>query len=126
MFTHSDTIRYLLAGIWNTLFGYGVGVLLLITMRPIINIIYIIIVSNIISISMAFIVYKIYVFRTHGNWISEYLKCYLVYGGSALISSTLLFFLITKIDCSIWVAQGIVTAIVITLSFLMHKRYTFN
>jgi len=126
MFTYSDKIRYLLAGIWNTLFGYGIGVLLLISMRPNIDIIYVLIAINIISITMAFIVYKIYVFRTQGNWILEYLKCYLVYSGSALISSTLLFFLITKIDFNVWVAQGIATTIVITLSFLMHKRFTFN
>jgi putative flippase GtrA len=46
--------------------------------------------SNFIAISVAFLGYKWFVFKTHGNYLHEWLRCFVVYGAAALPSLLLL------------------------------------
>lgn len=119
-------LRYLLIGIWNTVFGYLVGIFVYKTIIENSNIFLVGIVSNIFSISMSFITYKLIVFRTSGNWLIEYMKCYLVYGVSALISIFLLWALVDKCQYNIWIAQCLVVIITMVISYLGHKKFTFS
>ena len=82
--------RYLLAGVWNTIFGYMLGVFAYLWLGDHMHIIFISIIVNIIAITMSFLSYKLFVFKTSGEWLIEYLKIYLVYGGTALIGTFLL------------------------------------
>jgi putative flippase GtrA len=84
------------------------------------------IISSIISISISFTTYKIYVFKTSGNWLREYLKAYVVYGLTAFISIAILWLFIEKIKMSIWIAQGLTVVFTVFISYLGHNRYTFK
>lgn len=122
----SNKIRYLIAGIWNTIFGYlcGVGVFLLLEDR--LHIILIGIIANIIAISMAFFIYKKYVFKTHGNWVAEYFRCYTVYGFTSVVSIFLIWIAVDVISLNIWLAQGLVLPVVFLISYLGHNLFTFR
>src|ERR1700677_2305441 len=82
-------LRYLLLSGWNTRFGYVCFFLMnrwlsgFVKWYP-----YIVagLCSSLISISVAFLGYKWFVFRTKGNYLREWLRTLTVYSGSALIS----------------------------------------
>jgi putative flippase GtrA len=127
MVTLSTTqIRYLCAGIWNTAFGYAIGIVVFKLFNDYSKIILIGITSNVISISMSFIVYKIFVFRTDGNWLSEYLRCYVIYGGTSVISVFVLWVTVSKMSLNIYMAQAIAILCSVIISYLGHKKYTFR
>jgi len=122
----SKKFKYLVVGGWNTVFGYFVTIALFYLLRENFNIVQIGILSNILGISMSFSTYKIFVFKTKGNWLKEYIKSYLVYGISAIISIFLLWVLIELLELNIWIAQALSMITTVILSYIGHKNITFN
>lgn len=75
---------------------------------------------------MAFFIYKKYVFKTHGNWVTEYFRCYTVYGFTSVLSIFLIWIAVDVININIWLAQGLVLPMVIVISYLGHNLFTFR
>jgi putative flippase GtrA len=119
-------VRYLVAGGVNTLFGYLVSLAFYYGLNQKINLIFILIITNIVSISFSFLTYKVFVFKTQGNWIKEYLKSYLVYGFTAIISSGCIWIMVQKISLSYWIAQSLAIIIIVIASYILHNNYTFK
>lgn len=116
----------MVAGGVNTVFGYTLSLLFYYRLHQDLSLVYILIITNIVSISISFLNYKIFVFKTPGNWIKEYLRCYLVYGFIAIISSILTWILVERISINFWIAQAL-TIITITISsYILHNKYTFK
>jgi putative flippase GtrA len=89
--------------------------------------------NTVVNITVAYLGYKIFVFKTKGNYVREYLRCYLVYGTTILVNLALLPVLVAALDPLIrpqvyapYIAGAILTAGSVVLSFLGHKRYTFS
>lgn len=122
----SHQTKYIAVGLLNTIMGYLTGVLIYKVLYGSISILLIGVISSIISISISFATYKIYVFKTNGNWLSEYLKAYVVYGLSALMSIMLLWVLVEKIEISIWIAQALTVVFTVFISYFGHNLYTFR
>lgn len=118
--------RYLLIGVINTVFGYLISLAFYYSLNKKINLVLILICTNIVTITFSFLSYKIYVFRTKGNWIKEYLRCYLVYGVTAILSSVFIWALVEKLNIRYWIAQGLSIVIIIITSYILHKNYTFK
>lgn len=121
-----ENIRYLLAGGFNTLVGYSIGVGLYKALESNLSIIWIGIISNILSITVSFLSYKTLVFKTKGMWLTEYMKSYIVYGGIALIGIFFLWLFVDKMKISIWFAQALVIVLTVIFSYLGHSRFTFR
>ena len=119
-------IRYIIAGGWNTIFGYFFGIFLFYFFKDNFPLIFILIVINIVAISMSFLTYKLYVFKTKGNWIREFIKSFLVYGSMSLISIPILLFLVDVMFLPFWLSQGITIIITIIFSYILHKNFTFK
>ncbi|GAB4060196.1 GtrA family protein [Uliginosibacterium sediminicola] len=119
-------LRYLLAGAWNTVFGYAVGLALYSLFHEQLHVVAIGVVANLLAITMSFMSYKLFVFRTRGNWLSEYLRCYLVYGGSALLGVCMLWVLVDGLGLPFWLAQGLIIVLTVTVSYFGHARFTFR
>jgi putative flippase GtrA len=118
-------LRYLLVGIGNTAFGYtiGVGALLLLSPRlptPVIGVL-----ANVLTITMAFWTYRLFVFRSKAPWLPEYLRSFVVYGGSALVSIALIWLLVDGLQLNAWLAQAITVPAIVAISYLGHARFTF-
>lgn len=118
--------RYLLAGASNTFFGYFSSLGLYYWLAGVVNLILILIIASIVSITFSFFTYKIYVFKTPGNWVHEYVKCYVVYGFTAIFSSSFIWFLVEKNNVKYWVAQGLAIFITVFLSYSLHNKFTFS
>ena len=118
-------LRYLLIGVWNTCFGVGVYTLLLIYFGQK-HYLLLGIISNVLAVTNAFLGHKHFVFRTRGNWLSEYLRCYVVYAGSILfgMAGMVLCVEICRWD-AVWSNFG-VTAVNFILSFFGHRYFSFR
>jgi putative flippase GtrA len=85
-------MRYLLVGVWYTAFGYITYAALtwVFSRHVAFGYLYAAFLSNFIAISVAFLGYKWFVFKTYGNYLREWLRCFVVYGAAALPSLLLL------------------------------------
>lgn len=119
-------IRYVLAGAWNTLFGYCLMVSLYENFNKDLHLVFIAFLSSFIAITMSFLTYKIFVFKTKGNWFQEWMRSFLVYGGASLVSTTILWLLIDIFLIDIYIAQAISIVIVIIVSYISHSKFTFK
>ena len=119
-------LRYLVIGGFNTLVGYSLGVGLYLALAPRLHILLIGVIANILAITVSFTTYKLLVFCTRGDWLAEYLRSYLVYGGSAVLGILLLWLLVDGWYLPIWLAQGIAIGLTVFVSYLGHARFTFR
>lgn len=132
MFSNSDiseikaqSIRYIITGIWNTVFGILVYALLIKLLGEN-HYILLAVVSNIISITNAYICYKLFVFKTKGNILKEYLKCYVVYGLSMLLGLLLLYVFVDIAGINPVMANIISVLLLTIVSFIGHRYYSFK
>ena len=123
---HKEKIDFLLVGGWNTLFGYVVFLALYYLFADKIHYLIIFIVSNILSITNAYIGYKLFVFKTKGNYLQEYLRFYVVYGGAILLNLILLPITVEYFRFSPPIAQGGLMFLNVAFSFVGHKRFSFS
>jgi putative flippase GtrA len=127
--------RYLLVGGFNTVFGYGLFALLNWSFTGLgsYSYMYAAILSNPIAITVSFLGYKWFVFRTRGNYLIEWIRCLGVYGMSTLIGLAGLPILVTILrhhmqrpQLAPYVAAAIMTVVTIVFSFLGHKNISFR
>jgi putative flippase GtrA len=130
--------RYLIVGVWNTAFGYGLFALFtylltgLIPLHPYIAAMTASILSNVIAITVAFLGYKWFVFKTKGNYLREYFRCYLVYGAAFLANLALLPVVIAVLRLTLgpragvpYIAGAILTVGTVLISFIGHRQFSF-
>jgi putative flippase GtrA len=87
LFPGAQFVRYVCVGVFNTFFGYinfAVILALLNTVLPVRFLYLTVVLASILSvplnISVAYFSYKFFVFRTKGNYLGEWFKCFAVYG----------------------------------------------
>ena len=126
--------RYTFVGIWNTIFGYGSYAALTALFMPRMAHGYLAAagLSSFVSISVAFLGYKWFVFKTKGNYLREWLRCHVVYGATALIGIVVLpafvygFHRFVGLGASApYVAGATVTGLNVIISFLGHRHFSF-
>lgn len=128
-------VRYLLVGGFNTAFGYGLFALLNWSFTGLgsYSYMYAAVLSNLIAITVAFLGYKWFVFRTRGNYLIEWIRCLGVYGSSMLISLAGLAVLVPVLrrglhrpELASYIAAAIMMVVTVILSFLGHKNISFR
>ena len=127
--------RYLLVGIWNTLFGYGTFAAFTALLDPHIPYGYILAsaASSALSITQAFLLYKWFVFKTKGNYLREWLRCVAVYGSNIILNLILLPLLVvairhfTRYDRQApYLAGALLAGLAVIYSFVGHKTFSFR
>jgi putative flippase GtrA len=119
-------LKYIAVGGINTLCGYIISIIVYYLLINKIGIILILVISNILSISFSFLTYKLFVFKTLGNWVKEYTRSYLVYGGISVIGISLTWLFLDIFYMNIWIAQAMSMLLVIFFSYYGHKKFTFR
>lgn len=127
--------RYILVGGFNTVFGYGLFALLNWSFRGLgpYSYMYAAVLANFIAISVAFLGYKWFVFRTHGNYLREWIRCFGVYGSSVLIGLVGLPILVPILRPHLrnpgqasYIAGAMLTVVAVIFSFVGHKNISFR
>ncbi len=129
-------LRYVLVGICNTAFGYALFALftfLLSRRWPENGYIAAGLLSSVFSITVSFFGYKLFVFKTKGNYLREWVRCLAVYGSSIAIGLAILpciVYLIrhsTAIDTKApYIAAAVMTGFNTIYNFLGHKKFSFR
>ncbi|HEX3893328.1 MAG TPA: GtrA family protein [Terracidiphilus sp.] len=127
--------RYLLVGGFNTVFGYSVFALLTWALRGLgpFSYMYAWAIANVIAITAAFLAYKWFVFRTHGNYLAEWIRCFGVYGSGMLfglvalpIAVAILRRTLHRPELAPYLGVAILTIVTIILSFFGHRNFSFR
>jgi len=127
--------RYLLVGAGNTLFGYGSFAFFTAVLSPMIPHSYIAasVISSLLNISVSFLGYKWFVFKTKGNYLREWIRCVGVYSGGILFGVLALPVLVVVIRRNTrffsqapYIAGALLTAFMVVYSFLGHKKFSFR
>ena len=129
-------MRYVLVGLWNTAFGYSTfAILTWLFSHPFPKHGYILasVVSSLVNITVSFLGYKWFIFKTKGNYLREWLKSLMVYSGGIAISTALLpglVFLVhraTSFDRQApYLAGALMSGLTVIYSFLGNRRFTFR
>ena len=116
---------FILTGGVNTLFSYLSGIVLFYCVFKNRSVGLTAIINSFISISFSFFTYKFFVFRSKNFWFYEYLKSYVVYGISSIVSITLLIIFVDFLNVKFWAAQIFTLPITVLFSYFGHLRFTF-
>jgi putative flippase GtrA len=124
-----------MVGVFNTAFGYALFALLnwLFAGLGSFSYMYAAVLANFIAITVAFLGYKWFVFRTRGNYLMEWVRCLGVYGSSAAIGLVGLPILVPILRRNLlhpvqapYIAAAILTVITVIFSFFGHKKVSFR
>ena len=118
-------IRYLAVGVWNTLFGVGVYTLLLLRFGQE-HYLLLGVFSNVLAITNTFLGHKFIVFRTRGNWLKEYLRCYVVYSGNMLFGFAGMMLCVEVFHWEAVWSNLVVTAVNFILTFFAQRFFSFG
>lgn len=122
----NQKIRYILVGGWNTAFGYIAGLIIFNSFGEVVNVIIVGLASNFLAITMSYVTNKLIVFKTAGNWISEYFRFWILYGLSTIVGIALLWIFVDYFHVKFWIAQAIVTVLLIFAAYLGNLKFTFR
>ncbi len=127
--------RYLMVGVWNTVFGYSLYALFTALLMPRLRFAYVYAsaFSNLIAITVAYFGYKFFVFKTRGNYLVEWFRCILVYGSGMLPGLVLLPLLVWGLHygwhlqrSAPYIAGAILIAAGTIYTFFGHKHFSFR
>ena len=140
IFPTAEVVRYILVGVWNTLFAYLLysgfvffyGHFLPHRYLPL-TVVIAAVSAKPIGITMSFFCYKHFVFRTQGNYLREWLRCFAVYGvgmlpeiiALPLLTRLFLTFTLTHRPAP-YLAGAVITVFTATLSYFGHKKFSFR
>ena len=127
--------RYLAVGVCNTAFAYASYALFTALLDRYIPASYMAasLISSVLNITVSFLGYKWFVFKTRGNYLKEWIRCLIVYSGGIALGLLLLpptVFVVTRLTglprAAPYIAGALVLGVQVVLSFLGHKRFSFR
>jgi len=91
LFPAGQFVRYLCVGVFNTLFAYTCFAIVLTLVNALLpaRLLYVtVMLASVLcipfNITVAYFGYKVFVFRTKGNFLGEWMKCFAVYGAGMI------------------------------------------
>ena len=123
---NSQPIRFLVTGGWNTVFSYISLAFLYYLFSKRMHYMVIMVLATIINITNAYICHKLFVFRTKGNYLKEYLRYYLVYSVPIGIGFLFVPICIEILKMNFYVTQALLTFITVIISYFGHKHVSFK
>ncbi len=118
--------RFLITGVWNTVFGLLAYTLLYTWLHKEVHYLLIMIPANILAITNAYIGYKLFVFKTKGHILREYFRFYLVYGVSILMNFVIMFLMVDGLGVHPLISQFVGVAVTTACSYVGHRHFSFS
>lgn len=125
-FRRREQLLYLVVGGWNTVFGYGVWAVMQYVLGDHLHYLVIVVVSWPIAVLNAYLGYRFIVFRSRGPISRELPRFAVVYAATLLVNLALLPIALGVFPFSIYVIQAVFTGLVVVLSYLANKFFSFG
>jgi putative flippase GtrA len=121
-----EQLLYLVVGGWNTVFGYAVWAVLQFLLGDHLHYLVIVVISWPIAVLNAYLGYRYIVFRSRGPILRELPRFSMVYVGSLLLTLLVLPIALHVLPFSIYIVNGLFTAVVVVASYIAHKYFSFG
>lgn len=125
LWRHSRRLRFLVLGAWNTLFGYGMFVLGYLLLSQWLHYLAIALLAHALAVSQAFLTQRHLVFKSANPWLRDFLRFNLTHAGTLALGMAGLALLVDVFHLHPLLAQGIVLAITVIVSYVAHSRFSF-
>lgn len=131
-FALPEKVRFLLVGGANTLLSYvllnllNALLCLVLTESAIYAANIALILQNMITINISFITMRYYVFRSHGVFWHEWIKCVSVYAFMYVFNAVFMTLLMSFFHWPLWLAQMVYIIVSTLLIFCLHKFFSFR
>lgn len=122
----NEKARFLITGGFNTVFGYLVFVVIQWSIGRYITYIGSLYLSHLVASSLAFYIYRKFVFQVHGHIIRDFLRFQTVYVVPLVANTFLLPVIIISSHLNVYLAQAIATFILVLISYFGHKYFSFR
>ena len=128
-------VRYLVVGLWNTAFGYATFAGFTALLTGVVPAPYLAasLLASLINITVSFLGYKWFVFKTRGHYLREWLRCLVVYSGSIALGLALLPPAVWAVSemtgnprSAPYIAGALLMGAQVILSFIGHKNFSFK
>jgi putative flippase GtrA len=121
----SEKVRFLLVGGFNVACGYLLFAALFLLFGDMVHYLVIGVVTHVIAVSIAYHAYHLFVFADAAGGLRSFLRFHLVNLANLGLSIAALTILVELVHLTPIVAQGISIAIIVVLSYVLHKRFSF-
>lgn len=122
----NSKFRYLITGLWNTIFGYGIFAGIYLFFGKEIGYIGTAIFGHFFAVTHSFITQRYFTFRSTGNWKVEYARFNLTHLASLALGLVILPTLVELGGISPFKAQAISTILIVIGTYFAHLTYTFK
>lgn len=126
LWQENSKFRYLLIGAWNTLAGYAIFAGLYFLIGTSIGYLATAALSHVLAVTQSFAAQRNLVFRSQGNGWAEYVRFHIAHLGSLMLGLTLLPLQVELLGIAPLIAQALVTALIVILSYFVHQHFTFR
>ncbi len=127
--------RYLLVGVANTFFGYGTfaAFTALLDRRMVYGYMIALLLASVLNITVAYLGYQWFVFKTKGNYVREWMRCVAIYSSSIILGLICLPLVVFAIRHSTsysteapYIGGAVIMVLGVFYSFLGHKKFSFR
>ena len=118
-------LAYLIVGIYNTLFGIGLYALMIKILGEK-HYLLLSILCNIIAITNSYLTQKFFVFKTRGNYLTEYFKFLSVYISSSVIFMLPLYVMVDLLHISPIIANFFIIIVATFVTFVANNFFAFR
>ncbi len=119
-------VLYVAVGAWNTLFGYGVFVVLYYLVGSHVDAVVVIVASYVIATVSAYIGYRYVAFRSHGSVREEFPRFSAVYLVTLAINLVFFPVAVRLLPFNSYVIQALFTVGVVIVSYFAHRSFSFR
>ena len=122
----SQEIRFVVVGAYNTAFGIAVYLLLFGLLENHFHYMLLLTVNYVLGTLNGFLAYKFLVFRSSAGYFWEYLRFNTVHLAGIVVNYIALPILVEIVRLTPFAAQGMIIAVLIVMSYILHKHFTFR
>lgn len=122
----SKQVRFMAVGGFNTAFGYTSFVVLQKTVGRIAHYLLVLVLAHVISVLVAFVGYRVIVFRVQGQVLTDLMRFWSVYASILAVNLVALPLLVEVLGLPVLLAQGIFAVLSAVVSYLAHGRFSFE
>ncbi len=121
-----EKVRFLLVGGMNTFLGFGLFALIQFLVGKWIGEVFVLLLAHLFASSVAFVLHRRITFQVTGNVLQDYIRFQTVFIVPIGINLVVLPFLVRVLGINVYIAQGLITVVTVTISYFGHKYFSFR